>query len=177
MERIASALRPGCVLLGHSLGGYWAALVAAQARERVGRLIYLATLAPLAGEAWNDALTRCGPISLEVPPIDEALGAIPPPADPIAAFYHRCPRALARDAAARLRPLPVRPLFEAKLGARPFAGPALAIVCDEDRAIPPAASERAAAAAGVPVRHMRGDHSPFLCEPRGLADLLEEDIA
>jgi pimeloyl-ACP methyl ester carboxylesterase len=177
VERIAQALRPGCTLVGHSLGGYWSALVAAQARERVGRLVYLATLPPLAGEAWVDAITRCGPLSLQIPPVDEALGAIPPPADPIAAFYHRCPRDLASDAAARLRPLPVRPLFEAKVPARPFQGPALAIVCDEDRAVPPEASVRAAAAVAVPVRRMRGDHSPFLCEPRGLADLLEEDIA
>jgi pimeloyl-ACP methyl ester carboxylesterase len=177
LERITTALRPGSVLVGHSLGGYWAAFAAAHAPERVGRLVYLATLPPLPGEAWGDTLARCGPLALEVPQVDESLGAIPPPLDPIAAFYHRCPRSLARDAAARLRPLPVRPLAEAKLPERLFAGPTLAIVCDEDRAIPPEASERAAARAGVPVRRMRGDHSPFLCEPRGLADLLEEDIA
>ncbi len=177
VDRITAALRPGSVLVGHSLGGYWAALAAAQSPERVGRLVYLATLPPLAGEAWADTLARCGPLSLEVPPVDAVLGAIPPPADPIAAFYHRCPRSLAREAAVRLRPLPVRPLAEAKLPARLFAGPTLAIACDEDRAIAPDATARASDRAGVPLRRMQGDHSPFLCEPRGLADLLEEDIA
>jgi pimeloyl-ACP methyl ester carboxylesterase len=177
LERILSALRPGCTVVGHSLGGYWSALAAAHAPERIGRLVYLATLAPLAGEAWADALARCGPLALQVPPVDTELGAIPPPRDPIAAFYHRCPPALARDASKRLRPLPLRPLDEAKLPSRLFEGPRLAIACDEDRAIAPEASERAAARAGVRVRRMPGDHSPFLSEPRGLADLLEEDIA
>lgn len=173
VARIAEALRPGSTLVGHSLGGFWSHLAAARVPERVANLVYLTTLVPLPGQTWADTLARCPELGIRTPDPDPELGALPPPEDGVATFYHACPPDVARAAVARLRPLPLAPLAEGRAPQTGFGGPALAVACAEDRVFPVAGVERCAREAGVSVVNIAGDHSPFYSNVRALADALE----
>lgn len=169
---IARELESESILVGHSLGGYWVDVVSARAPERVAKLVQLATPVSARGELWVDTLGRCS-TGFELEPLDPALGAFPPPKDPLAAFYHLCPPERAAAAVRRLRPLPARPLDAARVPERGFEGPRLAVLCRDDRAFPLEGVERCAREAGVPSITIDGDHSPFYSNPERLADVLE----
>jgi pimeloyl-ACP methyl ester carboxylesterase len=174
LERIRSRIEPGTTLVGHSLGGYWAHLAAEGLEERLAGIAYLATIVPPKGVPFIEALERARALVFELPAPAPGGAAMPVPADPVGVFYNRTPRELAERAVSRLRPLPVRPLREAPAPDRsPLSVAALAIACDEDRAIAPGGVLRTAADAGVRAVTLQGDHSPFFSTPERLADLLE----
>ncbi len=172
VDSIVAELDSESILVGHSLGGYWIDVASARAPQHVAKLVHLATAVSNRGELWVDTMGRSG-MSLELPAADLALGAIPPPKDPVAAFYQLCPAERAAAASARLRPLPTRPLDAARAPDRDFEGPRLAVLCRDDRAFPIEGAERCAREAGVPSITIDGDHSPFYSNVERLAEILE----
>ena len=174
---IRAAARPGTVLVGHSAGGYAITAAAEGDPDRFHGLIYLCAYLPAPGQSLAD-MRRAGPSQPLLPAIrlapDRASFTIDP-AQATAVFYHDCKPEVARAATARLCPQPVTPQ-ETKLS--PKAAPTLPrhyIVCDDDRAIPPAYQ---AQMAGVlppwAITHLDASHSPFLSMPDTLAQRLAD---
>jgi pimeloyl-ACP methyl ester carboxylesterase len=166
------------VVVGHSLGGLTAPLVAAA--RPVRRLGLLAALLPQPGRSLVDQLREERGILLL--PRGEGLENDAERrshwTDPELATWHMypdCDPALAAAALARLRPQAATPQVRpTPLTAWPDV-PAEYVVCAEDRVVSPAWGARAAAALGLPVRELPGGHSPMLARPAELAALLLGD--
>jgi hypothetical protein len=165
--------RPGgdVVLVAHSLAGLVAPLV-----RGVRHVVYLAAMLPEPGLSVDDRaragdrMTRRG--------IGRGQTAAPDGStswDPDAAvewLYPDSPPAVARAAAARLRPQQWRITAEpSPLTAWP-AVPGTYVLCREDRIIDAAWARSAAARHGLDLVELPGDHCPFLSRPADLADLL-----
>ena len=163
------------VVVGHSLGGLTAPVVAA--RRPVRRVVFLCGLLPTPGRPLSD---RFGDPDLFVPGPGErskrgpdGLSRWPDPADAIAAMYADCDPTLARAAVARLRPQAGTPSLEPSPLDRWPDAPASSIVCTEDLMVGPTWSRRMARdVLGVPAIELPGSHSPMLSRPAALADLL-----
>jgi pimeloyl-ACP methyl ester carboxylesterase len=178
-ELVDAALPRGddVILVGHSLAGLTIPLVAA--RRPVTHLVFLCALIPEPGLSLLDQMRAGGAIFIPEFGADPGRHRDPDgctwwePAAAVGAFYHDCADAQARAAAARLRrqsPLPSRE--PCPLAALPDVT-CTSIVCQEDRAISPAWSRRAARARlGTEAVEMDGGHSPFLSRPGELAGLL-----
>ena len=166
------------VVVGHSLGGLTAPLVAAA--RPVRRLVLLAALLPRPGRSLADQLREDRGILLlprgEGIETDAARRSFW--TDPELATWHMypdCDPAAAAAALARLRPQAATPQIRpTPLAAWPDV-PAEYVVCAEDRVVSPAWGARAAAALGLPVRELPGGHSPMLSRPAELARLLTAD--
>ena len=163
------------VLVGHSLAGLTVPLVAAA--RPVARLVLLAALLPDPGRSLADLLRADKDVLLASP------GRTSDPqhrsgwtdvAAATAALYGDCDRDVAHAAFARLRLQAATPQLEpSPLTAWPDVD-ATYVVCTRDRMVSPAYGARAAAARGIPVCELAGDHSPMLSCPRALAAVLTD---
>jgi pimeloyl-ACP methyl ester carboxylesterase len=156
------------VVVGHSLGGLTAPLVAAA--RPVRRLVLLAALLPQPGRSLIDQLRE-----------DPGLVSTPRDAlafddcrrstwtDPEAAartMYSDCDPVTAAGAYARLRPQAAAPQVRpSPLAAWPDV-PTDYIACTADRMV---AGARAATALGLAISELPGGHSPMLSRPAELA--------
>lgn len=179
-QAILDAIDDPVTLLGHSMGGFPITLAAQMAPEKVARLVYLCAYVPVAGMSLAD-MRRAGPSQ----PLLEAIEMAPDratftfrPEMVGAKLYHDCPPGTVDYAQARLCPQPVAPQATPIATLDRWAGVEKhAILCEEDRAIPPA--YQATMAAGFPPGHvtrMATSHSPFFADPAGLAQRLNEII-
>jgi pimeloyl-ACP methyl ester carboxylesterase len=181
-DQVVQALRAveePLVLVGHSLGGLTIPVVAT--RRPVALLIYLCALLPDPGRSLveqrateTDMMTEqwrktYAPRQVALP---DGCAKWP---DEVAAdvFYHDCPPDEVPAAVQRLRPQASLPMRERT----PLTGwpevSAEYILCTDDRAVSPAWSRAAARRRlGITPRELTGGHSPFLAQPRRLADLL-----
>jgi pimeloyl-ACP methyl ester carboxylesterase len=159
-------------VVGHSLGGLTAPLVAAA--RPVRRLVLLAALLPQPGRSLADQL-RADRDTLTLPRgealvVDDARRSVW--TDPEAAarhLYSDCDPVTAAGAYARLRPQAATPQVRPwPLAAWPDV-PAEYLLCTADRTVSPGYGARAAAALGLPVRELPGGHSPMLSRPAELA--------
>jgi len=187
-DAIVSVLEPGDVLVGHSGGGFDATLAADAAPEKVRHIAYLAAALPREGRTYPEAMAMRDDSELDEGfdadvgemltylHFDEA-GAMTF-ADFEGAwkyFYHDCDEATARWAFDRLGPerfgdttvTPVSvPAFWAADLPRSF------IVCEQDRSMPRWLADTVARRLGVEQLSIDTSHSPFLSQPRELAELL-----
>jgi pimeloyl-ACP methyl ester carboxylesterase len=191
-DAIVAVLEPGDVLVGHSGGGYDITLAADAATDLVGHVVYLAAGLPLEGrtvlEATGGATTDREDGAPEVTRLmtDETgmLRFIRPDArgrmecfDYAAVrdfFYHDCDEDTARRAFEQLTPAPVEFLVETVSVPQFWKAelPRSYIGCLQDRAKPPAMSAEVARRLGVAPLTIDTSHSPFLSQPRQLAELL-----
>jgi pimeloyl-ACP methyl ester carboxylesterase len=187
-DATVSVLEPGDVLVGHSGGGFDATLAADAAPEKVSHIAYLAAALPREGRTYPEAMAMRDDSELDEGfdadvgemlaylHFDEA-GAMTF-ADFEGAwkyFYHDCDEATARWAFDRLGPerfgdttvTPVSvPAFWAADLPRSF------IVCEQDRSMPRWLADTVARRLGVEQLSIDTSHSPFLSQPRELAELL-----
>jgi pimeloyl-ACP methyl ester carboxylesterase len=143
-DSVVEAIGPrrDLVVVGHSFGGFTAPLVAA--RRPVDELILITAMVPRPGERPDDWIANTG---WEEAARDQARrdGGLTGHDDPLIAFYHDVPRALAEEAVARGRGQSATP------GSRPWpldawpAVPTRFVVCTEDRFFPPDFQRRVAA--------------------------------
>ncbi len=160
------------VVVGHSLGGLTAPLVAAA--RPVRRLVLVASLLPQPGRSLADQLRADRGILLlprgEGLETDAARRSVWVDAELARRhMYPDCDPALAAAAFARLRPQAATPQVRpTPLVAWPDV-PAEYIVCAEDRVVSPTWGARAAAALGLPVHELPGGHSPMVSRPAELA--------
>jgi pimeloyl-ACP methyl ester carboxylesterase len=164
------------VVVGHSLGGLTAPLVAAA--RPVRRLVLLAALLPRPGLSLADQLRADRGILL-LPRLETDAARRSFWTDPELAarhMYSDCDPVTAAGAYARLRPQAATPQVRpTPLAAWPEV-PAEYVVCTADRTVSPAYGARAAAALGLPVRELPGGHSPMFSRPAELAALLAADL-
>lgn len=180
VDTITSA--PGRVLLvGHSMGGGPIAQAAERCADRVSKLIFLAAMLPADGEGLG-MMTQMssqfpGPTAASAIRPSSVEGAMEfAPEAAADAFFNRCDPDTARAAVARLRPQATRPLQgEPMTLTRERWGriPKTYLLCTRDQALSPALQrwmcERDPA---VKVVEREWDHSPFLSDPTGLADII-----
>lgn len=175
-EAILDALAPGTVLVGHSMGGFPISLVAERAPDRVARLVYLCAYSPWEGMtlAQMRKLVDDQPL---VPALMRSADGLSVSFDPSMAqdlFYHDCPPGTLEYALTRLCPQAIAPQSTAvTLGAAYGSVPRSYVICEDDRAIPPALQAMMAAHfAPDDVHRLACGHSPFFADPAGLAALL-----
>lgn len=170
-EAIVAALDGPTVLVGHSAGGFAITAAAELAPEKVAGLIYLCAYVPAPGQSLAD-MRRAGPSqplkgSFRLTADRKAYGFAPTRAK--ALFFHDCPDADAAIARLCLEPVaPQETAFPALHHAPNL--PRAAIICADDRAIPPA--YQAQMAAGMALTTLASGHSPFLSMPDRLAEAL-----
>lgn len=163
--------RRDLVVVGHSLGGFTAPLVAA--RRPTAELVLVTAMVPRPGEPNDDWFAATG-WSEAVAAQARLDGGLTGHDDPLVAFYHDVPRPLAEEALARGRdqadaagsaPYP--------LAAWPEV-PTRFVVCTEDRFFPPAFQRRVAAdRLGIDTPdEIAAGHCPALSRPVELSDLL-----
>lgn len=165
---IHAALTGPTVLVGHSAGGF--AIEAAAGDPRVSGLIHIAAYVPQPGRSLAD-LRRAGPAqpmrgTFEVSPDRTSYRFRPDRCADL--FFHDCP-----DAAALTARMGAEPLAPQETAFPPGPLPALpraAIICTDDRAIPP--DWQRAMAAGLPQIDLPSGHCPFLSMPDRLAQTL-----
>jgi pimeloyl-ACP methyl ester carboxylesterase len=153
------------LLLGHSYGG----VVVSQASVGAGNIERLVYLAAFMLDDGASAMSTVGgelPADLEYLPVGE---------NPIEMFYGDVPADLARDAVSRLLPHSARAPQDRQVGAGWRDIPSTYVLCEQDRAVPPALQEEMARRADD-VWRLNASHSPFLSMPAELAVLLA-DIA
>lgn len=161
---IVAALRGPTVLVGHSAGGY-AITAAAEASPLVAGLVYLCAYVPVAGKSLAE-MRRAGPSQPMAGAfvVDRAAGLFG--FDPTRArglFFDAC-----EDATARLVRQAIAPMETALPSvARAQALLRGAIICAQDRAVPPEYQRKMAA--GMAQLERPWGHAPFLQDPPGLA--------
>lgn len=179
LERIGSDV----VLVGHSYGG--AVISQADLGGRVSRLVYLAALAPDVGEdpagvmAAFPAPARSGegerpepsaasgPLFVRQP--DGTLGADPALGPRV--FYNTCTPLEQAAALARLCTQKASTFKQPTTRANWRDVPSTYIRCLQDKAVPLGGQDQQAARC-TNVVDIDTDHSPFLCAPGPLADLI-----
>lgn len=176
------------VLVGHSYGG--AVISQADLGGQVSRLVYLAAIVPDAGEDPAAVMAAFPSPPRPAPPAGSG-GAgsgsgsgggaffVRQPDGTLAAdaargpgiFYNTCTPAQTAAALARLCPQRAATFKQPLTRANWRSVPSTYVKCLQDRAVPPAAQDQQAERCSESVS-IDSDHSPFLCAPATLADLL-----
>jgi pimeloyl-ACP methyl ester carboxylesterase len=162
------------VVVGHSLGGLTAPLVAAA--RPVRQLVLLAALLPAPGQSLLDQLRAERGILLFPPDAlaydDQRRSRWADAEAARDAMYSDCPALVAAGAFARLRSQAATPQVRpTPLAAWPDV-PSTYLVCTADRTVSPAWGARRARELGLPVRELTSGHSPMLSRPAELAATL-----
>lgn len=161
------------IAVGHSMGGLPITQAVSDAPEHFAALVYLCAFVPLDGErllalAMRDRRTLLWG-SVRPHPSGVTIGR----GRAARTFYRGCAPEDAEQAAAQLRPEPVRPLLQPLRQRAEPAVPRVYIECTEDETI---SLERQRAmrerVAFDRVLSLETAHSPFLADPEALADHL-----
>ena len=167
------------ILVGHSMGGISISAAASMEPEKVAKLVYLCAYLPLDGDGVM-TLEKLVPNRTDRRRLEFAEdGTAAPPLDDLPRFFGTADPADVARIAPRLSRQARKPFVT------PVAlGPALDgiethyIECTADRAIPPALQRAMAARVpGIVMHTLPTDHSPFISDPEGLADLLHRIAA
>lgn len=167
------SLDDDAVVVAHSWGGS-AVTLGASGAANVRRLIYLTAFMIDAGlPAPTDPRLEPPTAAVHIGP-QWAVVDLPFAYD---ILYHDCDRELAAWCMARLRPFACTgwDAVETSLVAAWRQVPTTYVVCTEDRCNDPE-SQRAMAADATEVVELRSSHSPFLSQPRQVADLIAERV-
>jgi pimeloyl-ACP methyl ester carboxylesterase len=172
---ILNSLRGPTILVGHSAGGFAITAAAQMDPSQIVGLIYLCAYIPQGGKSVAQ-LRKAGPSQ----PLDGAFVISADRTsygfDPAAAqrvFFHDCPE----PAAHQLCQDPLA-LVQSGLPDTLPAVPRAAIICTQDRAIPPEYQAQMAKDIARKI-HLPSGHSPFLSMPVLLAqtlDMLADDM-
>jgi pimeloyl-ACP methyl ester carboxylesterase len=191
---VLEAVRPGDVLVGHSMGGYVISLAADGAVSDVRHLVYLAAGLPVEGLSMMEASGGSNQSAMDNSTalrvqgdeggIDRLIRPVAgggafefrSPEDAVWFFYHDCSPADSQWAASRLTAQPLAPTTEAISIPRFWEAqlPRSFIKCARDRALNARVAERFIARLGVDPFVIDTAHSPFLNQPGALAELLLE---
>jgi pimeloyl-ACP methyl ester carboxylesterase len=166
------------VVVGHSLGGPTATLVAA--RRPVRHLVYLCAVVPDARRSLVDQF-KDDPDMVNVNP-DWDKGLSEPDAQlrtvwadldvARALFYADCDESIVAAAFDRLRPQSACPWTPPSSLAKFPSVSCTYVVCTEDQLINPLWQRRTACEIGAHIVELPGSHSPLLSRPSAVADVL-----
>ncbi len=153
---------PPPVVVGHSLGGFTAPLVAV--RRPVAQLVLLAAMIPRFGESVADWWTDTGHGELEG-------------TDDDAAFYHDVPPALVAESRVHERDVQARAMAEPWPLARWPGAPTRVLLAADDRFFPPAFQRRVVAERlGLEPVLVAGGHYAPISRPGAVAAALLEGL-
>lgn len=153
---------PAPVVVGHSLGGFTAPLVAA--RRSIAQLVLLAAMVPRAGESVADWWTDTGHGELEG-------------TDGDAAFYHDVPAALIAEARVHERDVQARAMAEPWPLPRWPDVPTRVLLAADDRFFPPAFQRRVVAERlALEPELVAGGHYAPISRPDAVARALLEGL-
>ncbi len=173
-DAVVSALRPGTILVGHSMGGYPITAAAERAAKRISSLVYIAAYVPLSGLSLAEMRERGPrqPLLEAMVKSDDGLTVGLDPDQIKAKFYHDCPEGTVEYARPRLTPQPIKPTkTPLDVTERSAAIPASYVVCEDDRAVP--AEYQAEMAARLDRQTaLKCGHSPFFAAAEDLAETL-----
>jgi pimeloyl-ACP methyl ester carboxylesterase len=163
------------VLVGHSYGGAVVTQAAAWRTDRIAQLVYLTAFALADGESLLDLIFSTEPqhvaLAAAVVQRDDGTSVLDPDlAGP--ALYATSPPAAAAAATARLSPQPASSFAQPVSGDPRSTVPSTYVVCLRDEAVHPVHQRLMAARCGAVVE-LDSDHSPFLTDPTGVADVIE----
>lgn len=162
------------VLVGHSMGGIAISEAAERVHDKLVGLVYVSAFLLTEGETMFGWVNHHNDNELPVDIKDDCL-SLANIEGAAAHFYNTCSQDDALSAIARLRPQPVRPGFEPlTVTSRRFGSvPRCYVECLQDNALP-LAQQRIMNSRLVcdPIFEIDCDHSPFLCEPERLAEIL-----
>lgn len=166
--------RRDVVVVGHSYGGFTAALVAGTVPTDL--LVYVTAMVPAPGEKPADWWANTG-YAEAAEAQAQVDGGLTGNDDPFVSFFHDVPRALAEDAAARERgesaaasddPWPLDALSDV---------PTRFVLCTEDRFFPPAFMRQVVAdRLGIVPDELASGHCASLAHPVELAALLDSYV-
>ena len=175
LDRALRRLDGPVVLVGHAYAG---AVIAATRSQNVKALVYIAALAPEAGETVADMFYRAAPHpqAPQLAPDEEGLIWLPEPAF-AAAFAHNAAPAELRLLAAVQRP--ISPACITVPMARPLWRdlPSWFLVAEQDRMIAPETQRFMAERMKARVRAHQVDHTPLVTAPAAVVDLIREALA
>lgn len=165
-QSIVDALEGPTILVGHSAGGV-AITAAAHQSAKVTGLIFVAAYIPDGRSVAQQR--RAGPSqpmrgAFQLTPDRSAYGFAPDRCADL--FFHDCPDATGATAGLCLEPVTPQETPQAPPPPIPLA----AIICRDDRAIPPAYQSQMAQ--GLPQIALPSGHCPFLSMPDRFADTL-----
>ena len=174
VARVLERIDEEVVLVGHSYGG--AVISQAGLRGSVARLVFLTALVLDEGESAAGLMEtlpqqEAGVSGVFVRNADGTLGARPEAA--LSTFYGTCSAEAAAAAVARLCPQRAATLRQPATAAAWRTVPSTYVRCLRDAAVTPAMQDVLASRC-TEVRSLDTDHSPFLCAPAELADILVE---
>ena len=174
-ETLDAAPEPA-ILLGHSMGGMPISAAAEAHPDKVSKLVYLCAFLPRDGEHLL-AIEERNPRTTVPPAVDfaeDGTGTIAPEKHR-ALFYGGVDGAEMAKAQERLVPQSAAPFMAPVALGDAFAGiPKHYVECTEDGAISiELQRDMHGRYPGVTVHTMKADHSPFLSDPEGLADILD----
>jgi pimeloyl-ACP methyl ester carboxylesterase len=158
------------LVVGHSYGGI-AISEGAAGSPHAAALVYLCAFMLEPGQALLDAMHH------ELPPwiaLDEAAGSHLAQ-DTEQSLYGDCPADVAAAAAERLTRQSVAAIATPQTVAAWHTLPSTYVICDHDRAVPPAAQEAMAARAAA-VERLPSSHSPFLSRPDDVAAIVRRAL-
>jgi pimeloyl-ACP methyl ester carboxylesterase len=181
-DAVVDVIRPGDIIVAHSMGGLTATVAADAAIDKVGHIVYLASSLPVEGQP---AFPVGGGNPSQRPPPPELIDGgrkmqLMPRDEAAAAFYHDCSPEIIDWAFRHLTPQPVAPLIEPVSVPRFWASapPRSLILCSNDRVS--AASEgrqmRMSERLGVEPLLLDTSHSPFLSQPAACAEAILESL-
>jgi pimeloyl-ACP methyl ester carboxylesterase len=174
------AIADDVVIVGHSMGGLTAPIVAAE--RPVRELVLLCAIAPVVGMSSDEVTTKPDFLSdykraheeLIKPAVDADGRYLPlPPEVARELYFQDCSPVLQEWAVEQFRPQASLPLSEVTPLRKWPQVPTRVIIGQEDRAVSPAWSRRFFRERhGIVPEEIPGDHSPFLSRPDKLASTL-----
>ena len=165
------------ILLGHSRGGLVVQEAVALAPHAIEACVYLAAFRLPVGQSLQSAMAwpQAGPPPDYLRPARQKCLSVAPEAV-IPRFYPMSPLEVAQSAAARLHPEPMG-AFSAAICAAPTPHRSIYIECLEDQVIPLALQRAMQVACPYDqVFSLLADHSPFLSQPKKLAEIMKKIV-
>jgi pimeloyl-ACP methyl ester carboxylesterase len=181
-EHICSVLgerEEPAILVGHSAGGMAITQAAARCPQRIVGLAYVAAFLPQEGQSLQ-ALTRLpegadDQVQANMV-VEPPVARLPADAAP-EILYQCCPPEVGAREAAKLKAQPLQPFVDpVKLDGAAAASELrrVYVLCERDRAIPPALQRRMAAEGGIAaVIELDTDHSPMVSAIDDLVEALD----
>jgi pimeloyl-ACP methyl ester carboxylesterase len=162
------------ILVGHAYAG---AVIATTHEDRVQSLVYVAALAPDAGETVAEVFYRDEPHPLAPKLAPDAHGLIWMPEEGFRnAFAHKASADQAALSAAVQRPIAVQCIQEAAPSPAWKTKPSWFLIAEEDRMINPKTQHFMAERMGANVRAHAVDHAPLITAPELVVEVVLEAV-
>jgi pimeloyl-ACP methyl ester carboxylesterase len=171
VEAVIESVRGPVVLCGHSYGGMVISRVAAKG---VARLVYVCAFLPLEGQSLLTA--GSGRPASWIQMLEGGLMQ-PDPARADMVFYSECDPDVREWAKSRLRTQSAAIMMEPVAHPAWRQVPSTYVICAKDMALPADVQRNVFAPRATNVVELQADHSPFLSQPKALADVLAASAA